>query len=71
MLDLPLGVVSRVEKIGGASSRGDVSYGLVCKVSQHTHGHSGLIVVEMSDKYDLLCCLIYKRKEKTLALFLH
>lgn len=32
MLDLPLGVVSRVEKIGGASSRGDVSYGLVCKV---------------------------------------
>lgn len=34
MLDLPLGVVSRVEKIGSASSRGDVSYGLVCKVSK-------------------------------------
>ena len=32
VLDLPLAVVSRVEKIGGASSRGDVSYGLVCKV---------------------------------------
>lgn len=32
MLDLPLGVVSRVEKIGTATSR-DVSYGLVCKVS--------------------------------------
>lgn len=31
-LDLPLGVVSRVEKIGNASTRGDVSYGLVCKV---------------------------------------
>uniref|UniRef100_A0A8C7UPT9 phosphatidylinositol-3,5-bisphosphate 3-phosphatase n=1 Tax=Oncorhynchus mykiss TaxID=8022 RepID=A0A8C7UPT9_ONCMY len=31
VLDLPLGVVSRVEKIGGASSRGEVSYGLVCK----------------------------------------
>lgn len=31
VLDLPLGVVSRVEKIGGASSRGDVSYGVVCK----------------------------------------
>ncbi|KAF4073484.1 hypothetical protein AMELA_G00259180 [Ameiurus melas] len=31
VLDLPLGVISRVEKIGGASSRGDVSYGLVCK----------------------------------------
>ncbi|XP_005472070.1 phosphatidylinositol-3,5-bisphosphate 3-phosphatase MTMR2 isoform X1 [Oreochromis niloticus] len=30
MLDLPLGVVSRVERIGNASSR-DVSYGLVCK----------------------------------------
>ncbi|XP_043095713.1 myotubularin-related protein 2 isoform X1 [Puntigrus tetrazona] len=30
-LDLPLGVVSRVEKIGTATSRGDVSYGLVCK----------------------------------------
>nr|XP_046162956.1 myotubularin-related protein 2 isoform X2 [Oncorhynchus gorbuscha] len=32
VLDLPLGVVSRVEKIGGASSRGEVSYGLVCKM---------------------------------------
>lgn len=32
VLDLPLGVLSRVEKIGGASSRGDVSYLLVCKV---------------------------------------
>ncbi|KAM7397816.1 hypothetical protein PAMA_005916 [Pampus argenteus] len=31
VLDLPLGVVSRVEKIGSASCRGDVSYGLVCK----------------------------------------
>uniref|UniRef100_A0A8C8GZ65 Phosphatidylinositol-3,5-bisphosphate 3-phosphatase MTMR2 n=1 Tax=Oncorhynchus tshawytscha TaxID=74940 RepID=A0A8C8GZ65_ONCTS len=31
VLDLPLGVVSRVEKIGGASSRGEVSYGLACK----------------------------------------
>ncbi|KAM6910993.1 phosphatidylinositol-3,5-bisphosphate 3-phosphatase MTMR2 isoform 3-T3 [Lycodopsis pacificus] len=31
VLDLPLGVVSRVEKIGSASNRGDVSYGLVCK----------------------------------------
>uniref|UniRef100_A0A8C2JUG0 Phosphatidylinositol-3,5-bisphosphate 3-phosphatase MTMR2 n=1 Tax=Cyprinus carpio TaxID=7962 RepID=A0A8C2JUG0_CYPCA len=31
-LDLPLGGLSRVEKIGAASSRGDVSYGVVCKV---------------------------------------
>lgn len=31
VLDLPLGVVSRVEKIGNASTRGDVSYGIVCK----------------------------------------
>ncbi|KAM9385519.1 phosphatidylinositol-3,5-bisphosphate 3-phosphatase MTMR2 [Pholidichthys leucotaenia] len=31
MLDLSLGVVSRVEKIGNASTRGDVSYGIVCK----------------------------------------
>uniref|UniRef100_A0A8C2YXQ4 Phosphatidylinositol-3,5-bisphosphate 3-phosphatase MTMR2 n=1 Tax=Cyclopterus lumpus TaxID=8103 RepID=A0A8C2YXQ4_CYCLU len=31
VLDMPLGVVSRVEKIGSASNRGDVSYGLVCK----------------------------------------
>ncbi|CAG5875461.1 phosphatidylinositol-3,5-bisphosphate 3-phosphatase MTMR2 [Menidia menidia] len=30
VLDLPLGVVSRVEKIGSASNR-DVSYGVVCK----------------------------------------
>uniref|UniRef100_A0A673LBH0 Phosphatidylinositol-3,5-bisphosphate 3-phosphatase MTMR2 n=1 Tax=Sinocyclocheilus rhinocerous TaxID=307959 RepID=A0A673LBH0_9TELE len=30
-LDLPLGVLSRVEKIGAATSRGDVSYGLACK----------------------------------------
>ncbi|XP_075957559.1 phosphatidylinositol-3,5-bisphosphate 3-phosphatase MTMR2 isoform X2 [Anarhichas minor] len=31
VLDLPLGVVSRVEKIGSATNRGDLSYGLVCK----------------------------------------
>ncbi|XP_007563178.1 phosphatidylinositol-3,5-bisphosphate 3-phosphatase MTMR2 [Poecilia latipinna] len=31
MLDLPLGVVSRVEKIGNTSSRADSSYGVVCK----------------------------------------
>ncbi|XP_033834752.1 myotubularin-related protein 2 isoform X1 [Periophthalmus magnuspinnatus] len=31
VLDLPLGVVSRVEKIGNASTRGDISYGIVCK----------------------------------------
>lgn len=33
MLDLPLGVLNRVEKIGN-SSNGDVSYGLVCRVSE-------------------------------------
>lgn len=44
MLDLPLGVVSRVEKIGGASSRGDVSYGLVCKVSR-AQKWSGIAIV--------------------------
>ncbi len=34
-LDVPLGVISRVEKMGGASSRGENSYGLeiTCKVS--------------------------------------
>ncbi|XP_043997150.1 myotubularin-related protein 2 isoform X2 [Gambusia affinis] len=31
MLDLPLGVVSRVEKIGNTPSRVDSSYGVVCK----------------------------------------
>lgn len=33
VLDASLGVISRVEKIGGASSRGENSYGLetVCK----------------------------------------
>lgn len=35
MLDVPLGAISRVEKMGGASSRGENSYGLeiTCKVS--------------------------------------
>lgn len=32
VLDLPLGILNRVEKITGTSSRGDVSYLLVCKV---------------------------------------
>ncbi|CAL1295648.1 unnamed protein product [Larinioides sclopetarius] len=33
VLDVPLGVVSRIEKVGGASSRGELSYGieLFCK----------------------------------------
>lgn len=35
ILDVPLGTISRVEKMGGASSRGENSYGLdiTCKVS--------------------------------------
>ena len=34
-LDVPLGVIGRVEKMGGASSRGENSYGLdiTCKVT--------------------------------------
>jgi len=34
VLNVPLGVISRVEKMGGASSRGENSYGLdiTCKV---------------------------------------
>ncbi|XP_062392809.1 myotubularin-related protein 2 [Sardina pilchardus] len=31
VLDIPLGVLSRVEKIGSATSRGEVSYGIICK----------------------------------------
>ena len=33
VLDVPLGVVSRIEKVGGASSRGENSYGIdiLCK----------------------------------------
>lgn len=31
VLDLPLGAVSRVEKLGSTSVRGDISYGIVCK----------------------------------------
>lgn len=35
ILDVPLGVISRIEKMGGATSRGENSYGLdiTCKVS--------------------------------------
>ena len=35
-LDVPLGVIGRVEKMGGASSRGENSYGLdiTCKVTE-------------------------------------
>lgn len=34
VLNVPLGVISRIEKMGGASSRGENSYGLdiTCKV---------------------------------------
>ncbi|KAJ8256742.1 hypothetical protein COCON_G00188940 [Conger conger] len=35
VLNLPLGVISRVEKIGGPSHRGEMSYGLVCKDVQN------------------------------------
>lgn len=52
MLDLPLGVVSRVEKIGSASSRGDVSYGLVCKVSKMWKS-SGITTVVLYGKSDV------------------
>lgn len=36
ILDAPLGIISRIERIGGAASRGDNSYGIeiVCKVKR-------------------------------------
>ncbi|TNN88679.1 Myotubularin-related protein 2 [Liparis tanakae] len=37
VLDMPLGVVSRVEKIGSASTRGDVSYGLDIRNLRFAH----------------------------------
>lgn len=39
ILDVPLGAISRVEKMGGASSRGENSYGLdiTCKVCVHAY----------------------------------
>ena len=37
ILDVPLGVITRVEKVGGATSRGENSYGIeiFCKVSYY------------------------------------
>ena len=34
ILDVPLGVITRVDKVGGATSRGENSYGIeiLCKV---------------------------------------
>lgn len=37
VLDVPLGVISKIEKIGGATSRGENAYGidLLCKVGNY------------------------------------
>ena len=39
ILDVPLGVVNRVEKVGGATSRGENSYGIeiFCKVNKYAY----------------------------------
>ncbi|XP_054914641.1 myotubularin isoform X1 [Poeciliopsis prolifica] len=58
-LDVPLGVISRVEKMGGASSRGENSYGLdiTCKDMRNLRfalkqeGHSRRGIFEMLFRY--------------------
>ncbi|XP_043101080.1 myotubularin isoform X1 [Puntigrus tetrazona] len=58
-LDVPLGVISRVEKMGGASSRGENSYGLeiTCKDMRNLRfalkqeGHSRRDIFEIIFKY--------------------
>ncbi|XP_026173215.1 myotubularin isoform X2 [Mastacembelus armatus] len=59
MLDVPLGVISRVEKMGGASSRGENSYGLdiICKDMRNLRfalkqeGHSRRDIFELLFRY--------------------
>uniref|UniRef100_A0A673FYD9 Myotubularin n=1 Tax=Sinocyclocheilus rhinocerous TaxID=307959 RepID=A0A673FYD9_9TELE len=59
ILDVPLGVISRVEKMGGASSRGENSYGLeiTCKDMRNLRfalkqeGHSRRDIFEIIFKY--------------------
>ncbi|XP_025061139.1 myotubularin isoform X4 [Alligator sinensis] len=59
ILDVPLGVISRIEKMGGASSRGENSYGLdiTCKDMRNLRfalkqeGHSRRDIFEVLTKY--------------------
>ncbi|XP_051825277.1 myotubularin isoform X2 [Antechinus flavipes] len=59
LLDIPLGVIARVEKMGGASSRGENSYGLdiTCKDMRNLRfalkqeGHSRRDIFEILTKY--------------------
>ncbi|XP_045920269.1 myotubularin isoform X1 [Micropterus dolomieu] len=59
MLDVPLGAISRVEKMGGASSRGENSYGLdiMCKDMRNLRfalkqeGHSRRDIFEILFRY--------------------
>ncbi|XP_007664017.3 myotubularin isoform X2 [Ornithorhynchus anatinus] len=59
ILDVPLGVIARIEKMGGASSRGENSYGLdiTCKDMRNLRfalkqeGHSRRDIFEIFTKY--------------------
>ena len=59
VLDVPLGVISRIEKMGGASSRGENSYGLdiTCKDMRNLRfalkqeGHSRRDIFEVLTKH--------------------
>uniref|UniRef100_A0A8B9N9X5 phosphatidylinositol-3,5-bisphosphate 3-phosphatase n=1 Tax=Accipiter nisus TaxID=211598 RepID=A0A8B9N9X5_9AVES len=59
VLNVPLGVISRIEKMGGASSRGENSYGLdiTCKDMRNLRfalkqeGHSRRDIFEVLTKY--------------------
>ncbi|XP_062820128.1 myotubularin isoform X5 [Anolis carolinensis] len=59
ILDVPLGAISRIEKMGGASSRGENSYGLdiTCKDMRNLRfalkqeGHSRRDIFELLTKY--------------------
>nr|XP_036871296.1 myotubularin-like isoform X2 [Manis javanica] len=76
ILDVPLGVISRIEKMGGATSRGENSYGLdiTCKDMRNLRfalkqeGHSRRDMFEILTRYAFplahsLCVRMVKEEE--------
>uniref|UniRef100_A0AAX7SVG0 Myotubularin n=1 Tax=Astatotilapia calliptera TaxID=8154 RepID=A0AAX7SVG0_ASTCA len=69
-LDVPLGAISRVEKMGGASSRGENSYGLdiTCKGLPNNKWRISFInkSYDLCDTYPTVLAVPYKSKEEDL-----
>ncbi|KAB0398164.1 hypothetical protein E2I00_012356, partial [Balaenoptera physalus] len=73
ILDVPLGVISRIEKMGGATSRGENSYGLdiTCKLNMHEGNLGSPLRVDKGSNHSTTVLLHRNKNVEPLQIWLY